>query len=142
MYPTRLSLMYEVTCLIERPIPCTLMLEVVEMVAFLGHLPGKSQSSLGHLHDCHVSRSISHATSHPLLPPPSLASFQAILLCHQGWIGGRPFSFCASQKAIIVLTSPQFVVHMLAVLYQVSDLACSLIRPRLLMLIRKSRPYH
>ena len=55
--PAPLSLMPKATCLIERPIPYTLIPEVVEMVAyvtFLSPLPDKSLSSLGHSRGCHV----------------------------------------------------------------------------------------
>ena len=59
------SLMSEATCLIERPIPCTLMPEVVEMVVYptsLDHLLDKSLSSSGPSPDCHVTRNVSHSS--------------------------------------------------------------------------------
>ena len=52
-----LSLMPEVTCLIEGPIPYTSMPEVVKMVAYLAfliHLQDKSPSSYGHSWGCQV----------------------------------------------------------------------------------------
>ena len=55
--PARLSLMPKATYLIEHPIPCSSMPEVIGMVAystFLSHLPNKSMSSSGHSHDGHV----------------------------------------------------------------------------------------
>ena len=55
--PACLSLMLKATCLIERPIPCTLMPKVVEVVTyptFLSHLSDKSMSSSGHSRGCHV----------------------------------------------------------------------------------------
>ena len=55
--PASLFMMAKTACLIECVIPCTSMLEVVEMVAlpaFLSHLPKKSLSSSYHSHSCHI----------------------------------------------------------------------------------------
>ena len=57
-YPTRLSLMFKATCLIEHPIPCVSMPEVTEMIAcptFMSHFPNEPLLSSGHSRDCQVS---------------------------------------------------------------------------------------